>query len=732
MNERLTKPYDPKETEPRIYKMWEDSGFFNPDKLIEAGHTKKDAQPFALVLPPPNVTGTLHIGHAFEDGLQDVMVRYARMRGLRTVWIPGTDSAAIATQSKVEKELYKKEKKTRYDLGREAFLERVHAFALGSHDTIVGQVRRLGASLDWSREAFTLDDTRNRAVYAAFERMYAQGLIYRGDRIVNWDPKGQTTISDDEIIYKEETAKFYYLKYGPFTIGTTRPETKFGDKYVVMHPLDTRYSAYENGQKIELEWINGPITATVIKDEVMDMEMGSGVMTITPAHSTVDFELAQKYNLDKEQVIDERGILLPIAGEFAGQHIKKAREAIVAKLEQKGLVEKVDEYYIHNIATAERTGEIIEPQIKRQWFVNVNKEFTLKHSKIDDLPTGTTVTLKEIMRRAVASGQIEFIPDRFTKNYFHWIDNLRDWCISRQIWYGHRIPVWYRGDEVRVAFDQPEGAGWEQDQDTLDTWFSSALWTFSTLGWPKDTEDLRLYHPNAVMAPGYEIIFFWIARMILMSGFLLGDIPFRKVYIHGMVRDKDGQKFSKSLDNGVDPLEVADTYGADALRMALIVGTGPGSDVKYDSQKVQAYKHFANKLWNITRFVMDNAEGHENLTAHLTTPTDAKLLDRLNQIVLETTDQMEKYQFHLAAEGLYAYVWHEFADKIIESMKPTLKSGGVDEQRSAKRTLRAILETSLKLLHPFMPFVTEELWQIMHDGKRGMLMVLPWPQSSKQ
>ena len=435
--------YNPQEIEEKIYKQWEDAGYFNPDVCIEKGITAPDAEPFSIVLPPPNVTGTLHVGHALEDTLQDIVVRFNRMSGKRTLWIPGTDHAASATPVRVEKDIYKKEGKTRHDLGREEFLRRVNEFAQQSHDTIVHQVRRMGASLDWSREAYTLDEARSLGVRTAFKKMYDMGLIYRGNRIVHWDPKGQTTISDDEIEWVEETVPFYYLKYGPFTIGTARPETKFGDKYVVMHPDDPRYAQYTDGQKIELEWINGPITATIIKDPASEMDFGTGVMTITPWHDMVDFDIAGRHKLDMEQIIDQRGVLLPIAGEFAGMHIKKARPAIVEKLKAKGLVEKIDEKYVHRIATNSRGGGVIEPQIMRQWFVNVNAEFTLPHSDITGIASGQKTTLKEIMRTVVQNGQIKILPERFEKIYFHWIDNLRDWCISRQIWFGHRIPVWY-------------------------------------------------------------------------------------------------------------------------------------------------------------------------------------------------------------------------------------------------------------------------------------------------
>jgi len=711
---KFLKPYDPHTTEDEIYRKWEKSGFFNPDKCIEAGIAEKDALPFSITLPPPNVTGNLHMGHAVMLALQDIMIRYNRMRGKRTLWVPGTDHAAIATQSKVEKELYKQEKKTRHDLGRDEFIKRVEAFAKESHDIIVNQIKKLGASVDWSREAFTLDRERSLAVRTAFKQMYDDGLIYRGARIVNWDPKMQTTVSDDEIEWKEEKAPFYYLKYGPFTIGTARPETKFGDKYVVMHPDDTRYKDYKHGQTLEVEWINGPVTATVIKDSVVDMEFGTGVMTITPSHDVTDFDIAERHNLDKEQIIDFDAKLLPIAEELAGMHIAKARPAIVQKLKKKGLLERIDEKYEHRIAINSRGGGIIEPQVKEQWFVDVNKEFR-----------GTT--LRESMRDAVESGKITIIPEHFKKTYFHWIDNLRDWCISRQIWYGHRIPVWYRGDEVYVDVSAPDGKEWTQDPDTLDTWFSSGLWTFSTLGWPEKTDDLKTYHPTNVLETGYDIIFFWVARMILMSGYHLGDIPFKTVYLHGLVRDEQGQKMGKSIGNIIDPLEMIEKYGADATRLSLVIGATAGTDVKLSEEKVRGYKHFANKLWNVARFVLSNTEGVDITASPILTAADKKILDKSAILAQEVTKAIENFQFHLAGEKLYQYIWHTFADTIIEESKPILAGNDAEAKKSRQYTLYSILVLNLKLLHPFTPFVTEEIWASLPHQEESLLLVEKWP-----
>lgn len=718
----MDKVYNHKNVEGKIYKIWEEKGYFKPE-------INPKGEPFSIVLPPPNVTGVLHMGHAFEDTLQDIVIRYQRMKGKKTLWLPGTDHAAIATQAKFEKEFYKKEKKTRHDFSREEFFKLINEFALSNQSSILSQLHKMGLSLDWSRLAFTLDEKRGKSVRTAFKRMYDAGLIYQGSRIVNWDPKAQTTVADDEIEYINQKDPFYYFQYGPFIIGTVRPETKFGDKYVVMHPDDKRYKNYKHGQKIDLEWINGLITATVIKDEAANMEMGSGVMTITPAHSAIDFEIAQRHGLDFEKIIDERGILLPIAGEFAGQHIKKARPLLVEKLKEKGLVVKVDVNYEHNVATNYRGGGIIEPQIKKQWFVDVNKEFAMPKSQIFGLPAGTKTTLKKLMRKAVDSGAVSITPTRFEKTYFHWIDNLRDWCISRQIIYGHRIPVWYKGEEVYCDIEAPEGKGWKQDPDTLDTWFSSGLWTFSTLGWPEKTDDLKTFHPTSVMMPGYEILFFWVARMILMSGFLLGEIPFHKVYLHGIVRDRQGRKFSKSLNNGVDPLEMIELYGTDALRMALIFGAAAGNDVIFDEQRVKGMKHFANKLWNMARFIeMNRIQNPEfkiriltlqDLAKYTEHEEDKRWVKEVEKLTKEITNYIDNYQFNLAAERLYEFIWHEFADKYIEDVKVRL------DKRSFL-VLSSMFLVQLHLLHPFMPFITEEIYQ-KFAGTDKSIMIEPWP-----
>ncbi len=703
--EKLKKPYDPKETEGRIYKLWEESGYFNPDNL-----PNQSGEPFTIIMPPPNVTGILHMGHSLGLTVQDIAIRFERMRGRKTLWLPGTDHAAIATQARVEKDIYKAEGKSRHDLGRDELIKRIEKFASNSHDTIVSQVKVMGASCDWSREAYTLDEPRSLAVRTMFKKMFDDGLIYRGYRIVNWDPKGQTTISDDEIIYEERPATLYTFKYSPdfpIAIATTRPETKVGDTAVAVHPSDERYAKYV-GQEYKLQFCGVPLKIKIVADDAVDKEFGTGAVGVTPMHSQMDWEIADRHNLDKVQVIDEYAKLTVGNDNLKGKKVAEAREVVAKWLREQNLM--IEEKEItHNLATAERTGGIVEPLPKLQWFVEVNKKFTS--------PNGET-SLKEIMREAVASGQIKIIPDHFEKIYFHWINNLRDWCISRQIWYGHRLPVWYKGEEVYVGVEAPVAKGWEQDPDTLDTWFSSGLWTFSTLGWPEKTADLQLYHPTNLVVPAYEILFFWIARMIMMTGYALDKVPFKTVYLTGVVRDDKGRKMSKSLDNGLDPIEVAKEFGVDAGRMALIIGNTPGNDLKISKDKIKAYKHFANKLWNISRFIMeqtDKADENNSLDQ-----TDEKLTQERQDLIISITAHLDKYRYHLAAEELYHYTWHRLADEIIEDSKNNITD-------SRKKFLRESLRELLIALHPFMPFVTEELWQIIKTDTDPLLLITPWP-----
>ncbi|MCA9354328.1 MAG: valine--tRNA ligase [Candidatus Kaiserbacteria bacterium] len=722
MHDKFLKPYNPQETEEAVYKMWEESGYFNPDNL-----PGDRAESFTVVLPPPNVTGVLHLGHAYEDSLQDAVVRYQRMRGKRALWVPGTDSAAIATQARVEKNIQKEEKKSRHDLGREELVRRVAEYAKNSEDTILNQVRRVGASLDWSRYAYTLDEQRYLAVQTAFKRMYDAGLIYRGNRIVNWDPKGQTTISDDEIVYEERTAKLVTFKYAkdfPIPVSTTRMETKVGDTAVAVHPDDARYKEFI-GKEYDVVFCDVPLHIKIVADESVEMEFGTGALGVTPAHSQIDWEIADRNDLPRPQVINEYAKMM-VEGRLEGKKVLEAREMVVEWLREEDLLIS-EEDVPQNVSTSERTGAIIEPLPKLQWWIDVNKPFTIEHSEIPGIESGSEVSLKELMKQSVASGAVDMPQERFSKTYFHWIENLRDWCISRQIWFGHRIPVWYKGEEIYCDVTPPEGDGWEQEEDVLDTWFSSALWTFSTLGWPEKSKDLETFHPTAFMSPAYEILQLWVSRMILMAGFHLGQVPFKRVMIHGLVRDKQGRKFSKSLGNGVDPLEIIEKYGADALRMGLLVGTAIGNDVKFDESKIKGYKHFANKIWNITRFILDNTDGVDLAGEVTKTEADQQIETRLQELVAEVTDDFENYRLYLAAEKIYHYVWHEVADIILEESKPILQGEDADAKLSRQHTIRHVLDTSLKLLHPFMPFVTEEIWQTLPEKNGEVLMVSKWP-----
>ena len=718
INDKFLKPYNPKDTEDKIYKIWEDSGFFNPDVCVEKGLTKKDAENFSIVLPPPNVTGTLHTGHASMLAIEDTIVRFERMRGKKTLWLPGTDHAAIATQSKVEK-IIEKEGIKKNDLGREEFLKKVNAFAQDSHDTIVSQCKKMGSSLDWSREAFTLDETRHKAVFLAFKKMYEDGLIYQKHRIVNWDPKGQTTISDDEVVREDRKGKMYTFKYShdfPFPIATTRPETKLGDTAVAVHPNDTRYKEFI-GKEYSFNFAGENVTVKIVADEAVDPEFGVGALGVTPAHSQTDWEIAERHGLPIKQIINEYGKLTVGMEGVKDTKVEAARAKVVEWLrEQNLLIEEKD--VDQSVGTAERTGAVIEPLPKMQWWIDVNKP--IKDGK----------SLKEIMIEVVKDKQIEILPERFEKTYFHWIENLRDWNISRQIWYGHRIPAWYKDGQVKISMTSP-GEGWIQDEDTLDTWFSSGLWTFSTLldsenytedlkTWLKNSKD-NIYHPTNLLETGYDIIFFWVARMILMTKYLIDEIPFKTVYLHGLVRDKQGRKMSKSLGNIIDPIDLIKVYGADALRMALIVGVGPGQDNNLSEDKVKAYGKFANKLWNATRFVTENTKDFDNSQKTEILPVHQEYINEWKNLVSEITKEMEEYKLYLVGEKLYHFFWHRFADVIIEECKKDLND-------SAKYTLNYLLKEQLKALHPFMPFVTEEIWSLIHNEKPEKLLIIEaWP-----
>lgn len=720
--EKLLSPYNPVIEEKQAYELWEASGYFNPEKMIADRYTAPDATPYTIIMPPPNVTGVLHMGHALMLTVEDIFIRYKRMKGFRTLWIPGTDHAAIATQSKVEKEIQKKEGKSRHDLGREEMLKRIETFAQESHDTIANQIRVMGSSCDWSREAFTLDEKRTKAVRTVFKKMYDDGLIYRGHRIVNWDPKGQTTISDDEIVYEARKAKLYTFKYSPdfpIAISTTRPETKVGDVAVAVHPDDERYAKYL-GKEYDIMFCGAPLHIKIIADEAVEKDFGTGALGVTPAHSMIDWEIADRHNLPRPQVINEYAKMMGVPEESPvfGKKVTEAREIVVSWLhEQKLLTDEKD--VDQNIGTAERTGGIIEPLPKLQWFIDVNKPIPERGNK----------TLKELMREPVENGDISIVPDYFSKTYFHWIDNLKDWCISRQIWYGHRVPVWYRNDELYCDVQAPTEEGWLQDEDTLDTWFSSALWTFSTLGWPDNTEDLEIYHPTDMLETGYEILFFWVARMILMTEYVLGEVPFKTVYLHGTVRDGKGQKMSKSLGNGIDPLDIAEKYGSDAGRMALVLGTAPGTDSKISEEKIKGQKLFANKLWNIARFVLSSTGGL-NMNAPLTEQDETHYniwKDELRNI----TSTIENYQIHLASESIYHYIWDTFASSILEESKPILFGTDAFAIASRKKLLYTLLVENIKTLHPFMPFVTEAIWQVLPQKETPLLLVAKWPQDNQ-
>ncbi len=731
----LDKAYDPKAVEDRIYKLWEESGAFIAD-------AKSDKESFTVSMPPPNATGQLHLGHSVMLALEDIFIRFNRMKGKEALWLPGTDHAAIATNSIMERKLAE-EGLTKHDVGRDEFLKRVRNFVEDSKKTMRGQIRKMGASCDWSREKYTMDPSLSRCVNEVFKRMYDDGLIYRGHRIVSWDPKMQTTVADDEVEHVEKAEPYWTFQYGPFQISTSRPETKFGDKYVVVHPDDPRYKKFKHGDQFECEWINGKITATVIKDaEIIDMEQGTGCMTVTPWHDKADFDLAERHELEKEQVIDFDGKLLPIAGDLAGMHIDEARPKVLEILEAKGLLIETDENNIHNVSVNYRGKGILEPQIMEQWFIDVNKEVVDWKNK--------KMSLKGIMQDVVKSGDIKIIPERFDKTYFHWIDNLRDWCVSRQIWWGHRIPVWYKGKgeeerEVYVGINPPEGNGWTQDSDTLDTWFSSGLWTWSTLIDPevakdsslsledllKNSPDFQKFHPTQVLETAYDILFFWVARMILMTTYATGQIPFDTVYLHGLVRTRDGRKMSKSdPETCIDPLEIIPKYGADALRLSMIVGQMPGNDFQLYEEKIGGYRNFVNKLWNASRFVQMKCEdegvdphtvagsgsGSENLSL-----ADRALQSSLDTLIADVTKGLDEYRLSEVGEKLYSFIWDYFCDWYLELSK----------EETNINMLVGTLRTFLVLLHPYCPFVTEELWEhFKFEKSEGMLIAQPWPVHS--
>ncbi len=708
----LAKAYNAQEIEDGIYQKWEESGFFNPDNL------KTKGEPFTISMPPANATGILHMGHALALATEDLMTRYARMKGERALWVPGTDHASIATQTKVEK-IIAKEGLDRHQLGREKFLKRVEKYVEESRATIRKQIRKLGSSCDWSRESFTLDENLSRAVKEAFIRMHDDGLIYRGYRIVNWCPRCQSTLADDEVNYQTQKGKMYYFKYGPFEVATTRPETKIGDTALAVNPDDKRYQKYL-GQTFDVDFGRVKVRVKVIGDKNVDPAFGTGVLGVTPAHSQIDYQMALANDLPVIQVIGPDGKMTPQAGPYEGMTILAAREAFLKDLKKKGLFIK-EEDVENNLSVCYRCDTPVEPLMSDQWFVAVDKKFKLRDKKKLNWKKDEA-TLKELALHAVKSGLIKIVPERFEKTYFHWLENLRDWCVSRQIWYGHRIPVWYRDREIHVGAVAPKGDGWKQDEDTLDTWFSSALWTFSTLGWPENTKDLKTYHPTSVMETGYDIIFFWVARMIIMSAYCLNDIPFKTVYLHGMMRTEEGKKMSKSLGNAVDPLEMIGKYGTDALRLSLLIGIAPGNDVKIYEEKIAGFRNFANKLWNISRFILAGADEIE-IIAHAPaakTLADQWILARLNETILAVKNNLENFQFSGAGETMEQFIWNDFADWYLEIAKI---------EKDKNKILLFVLQNILKLLHPFCPFITEAVWQNFNGDK--LLMVEKWPEAEK-
>ena len=708
----LPKTYEPRDVEDRLYKFWVDSGYFHAER-------DPDKKPFTIVMPPPNVTGQLHMGHAMDAAMQDVLIRFKRMQGYSALWIPGVDHAGIATQIRVEEEL-RKEGKTRYDLGREKFLERVWAWKHQYGDRIVEQQKRLGASCDWDRARFTMDEGCSKAVREVFVNLYEQGLIYKGSRIINWCPHCVTALSDAEVEYKEKPGHLWHIRYpiageeGRYvTVATTRPETMLGDTGVAVSPEDGRYRDIV-GKKCILPLVNKEIP--IVADAYVDMEFGTGCVKMTPAHDPNDFEVGLRHNLESIRVLDDNGKVVEGYGRYSGMDRYEARKAIVADLEEQGYLVKVEEH-THNVGTCYRCGTDVEPIISAQWFVKMEP-------------------LAREALRVVNDGEVKFVPDRFSKIYTNWMENVHDWCISRQLWWGHRIPAWTCEDCGGMTVSETDPTECQhchsthirQEEDVLDTWFSSALWPFSTLGWPDESsEDFKYFYPTDVLVTGYDIIFFWVARMIFSGCEQMHQIPFHTVLIHGLVRDAQGRKMSKSLGNGIDPLLVIDQYGADALRFTLATGNAPGNDMRFSDEKVKASRNFANKLWNAARFVLmylGNDYSYPGLPKDLAIE-DKWILSKVNTLAKEVTDNLERFELGIAVAKLYDFIWDVFCDWYIEIAKIRLQSGeGAD---TAKAVLVYVLTDILKLLHPFMPFITEEIYQaIPHDTES--IMISKWPE----
>ena len=723
MKKELEKNYNPSQMEDRIYKNWLDKKYFH----AEVDKTKK---PFTIVIPPPNITGQLHMGHALDNTMQDILIRFKRMQGYNALWQPGTDHASIATEVKIIEKL-KEEGISKEDLGREKFLERAWDWKKEYGGRIISQLKKLGSSCDWDRERFTMDEGCNKAVTEVFVKMHEKGWIYKGSRIINWCPVCNTSISDAEVEYEEQAGHFWHIKY-PLVdengkpsetefleFATTRPETMLGDTAVAINPEDERYT-YLKGRSVWLPLVNKPIP--VVEDSYVDMEFGTGVVKITPAHDPNDFEVGKRHNLAEINILNDDATINSNGGKFEGMDRYEARKAIVKELDELGLLVRIEDY-THNVGTHDRCKTTIEPMIKKQWFV-----------KMEEL-------IKPAVN-AVKTGDIRLVPESMEKTYFNWTDNIRDWCISRQLWWGHRIPAYYCKDcgETLVRKMMPDKCPkcgknhFEQDPDTLDTWFSSALWPFSTLGWPEETEDLKYFYPTDVLVTGYDIIFFWVIRMIFSGFENMGERPFKTVLFHGLVRDSQGRKMSKSLGNGIDPLEIIDKYGADALRLTLITGNAPGNDMRFYNERVEASRNFANKIWNAARFIMMNMEdtnpvkpGENELE-----PVDKWILSRCNSLIKLVTDNMEKYELGVAVSNVYDFIWDEFCDWYIEMVKPRLYSEGeTGSKNAALWTLKTVCIQALKLLHPYMPFVTEEIFTSIQDEEES-IMISSWPLYSEE
>ncbi len=706
----LNKLYSPRDFEDRIYASWMENDCFKAT-------IDRSLNPYTIVIPPPNITGQLHMGHALDETLQDILVRYKRMQGFCTLWLPGTDHASIATEAKIV-EAMRKEGVTKDDIGREGFLERAWDWKEKYGGRIVEQLKKLGSSCDWSRERFTLDEGCSNAVKEVFVRLYEKGLIYKGERIVNWCPKCCTSISDAEVEHEEQQGNFWHIKYpledgsGFVEIATTRPETLLGDSAVAVHPKDERYKDIV-GKNVILPIVNRAIP--VVADEYVEMDFGTGVVKITPAHDPNDFEVGLRHNLPIINVMDEHAVINENGGKYCGQERYEARKNIVAELEELGLLVKV-EPHSHNVGTCYRCSTTVEPWVSKQWFVKMKP-------------------LAEPAIECVKSGDTKFVPERFEKIYFHWMENIRDWCISRQLWWGHRIPAFYCDDcEETVVSKDTEvycpkcGKKMRQDEDTLDTWFSSALWPFSTLGWPENTEDLDYFYPTSTLVTGYDIITFWVSRMIFSGLEYMGKTPFDTVLIHGLVRDAQGRKMSKSLGNGIDPLDIIDNYGADALRLTLVTGNSPGNDMRFMDEKVIASRNFANKLWNASRYVMMNLpEDFEDKGLPETLNIEDKwIIGKFNCVVKEVCENLDKYELGIAVSKIYDFIWDYYCDWYIELSKPRIFAGGKDKE-NAQRVLVWVLKGALKLLHPFMPYITEELWQTLTDSA-SFIMLEKYPE----